>query len=61
MLTDAEGVFTLDTTNPGGFNQGFQFGAVERIEVVHTAPSGHQTVAVGIPRIAIFLPRAVNR
>lgn len=61
VLTDAEGAFSLDTTNPGGFAQGFPLSAAERIEVVHTAPSGHQTVAVAIPAITIYLPRAVNR
>jgi len=66
---DAEGAFTLDTTNPGLFVQGFQLSAADRIEVVHTSSGsghnplagGHQTVAVAIPAITIFLPRAVNR
>jgi len=59
--TDADGNFTLNTANPGGFTQGFQLAQAERIEVVHTAASGHQTVAAASPRTLVYLPLSLNR
>lgn len=59
VRTDAQGNFSLDTENaPGG---GFPLASAEAIELVHTDAAGHQTVAVAVPRIAVFLPRLSNR
>lgn len=55
--TDADGAFTLDTSNPPGFGaRGAALASFERVEVVHTNAEGHQTVAEAAVRIAIFAP-----
>ncbi|RIL10649.1 hypothetical protein DCC79_07385 [bacterium] len=59
--TDAAGAFTLDTTNPPGAGQGFALADATGIEVVHTAPDGHQTIALAVPAIRVWLPWATKR
>lgn len=58
--TDAAGAFTLNTANPPGAGQGFALADATRIEVVHTAADGHQSIAVAVPAIRVLLPWATK-
>ena len=57
VRTDAEGNFTLDTTNPPGFGaQGAALARYERVQVIHTNADGHRTIAEDTVTIAIYAP-----
>lgn len=57
VRTDAEGNFTLDTTNPpGAGNQGASLASYNRVQVVHTNADGHRTIAEETVTIAIYAP-----
>lgn len=57
-LADAQGAFSVDPANPGLLVPAFSLASVSRVEVVHTSPEGHQTIATARPSWRIFLPVA---
>lgn len=61
VRTDPDGAFTLLTTDPPGFGTpGAPLARYGRVELVHTDPAGHRTVAEATVRIAVFVPYLVR-